>query len=115
MYPPGPVSNKSHSSKFPDGSAEMWAAVIIKIQRKLVATLALVVGVGKMSASLETEFNYVGDQSINQSCLHNGAPVKTLNTEAQMSFSGWHHSMLIVTHQHRTVNPTSSKRYKIRC
>lgn len=58
------MSNKSHSSKFPDGSAEMWAAVIIKIQRKLVTTLALVVGVGKMSANLETEFNYVGDQSI---------------------------------------------------
>lgn len=42
----------------------MWTAVIIKIQRKLVTTLALVVGVGKMSANLETEFNYVGDQSI---------------------------------------------------
>ena len=37
---------------------------VYEIQRKLVATLALVVGVGKMSASLETEFNYVGDQSI---------------------------------------------------
>ena len=47
--PPGPVTNKSHSLQFPDGSAEMWAAVIIKNQRKLVTRLALVVGVGVMS------------------------------------------------------------------
>lgn len=115
MDPPGPVSNKYHLSKFPDGFAEMWAAVIITPPPKISHNIGP--GGGgweKCLANVEAEFNYEGEQSINQSCLHSGAPVKTLNTEAQMSFSGWHYSMLTVTHQQRTVNATSSKRYKVR-
>lgn len=38
------------------------------------------------------------EQSINQVCLHNEAPIKTLDTEAQVSFPGWRCSTCHVTH-----------------
>lgn len=51
------------------------------------------------SVDVETEINYVSNQSINQSRLRNGAPIKTLKTEAQLP--DWQYSMCIVTHWHQ--------------
>lgn len=42
----------------------------------------------------------VGDQP----CLSDGAPIKTLDTEAQMSFPGWPSFVHTVTHQRQRSN-----------
>lgn len=49
---------------------------------------------------LETETNHLG----NQSCLRIGVPIRTLDTEAQVSFSGWQYCVCIFTHGCQQVN-----------
>lgn len=51
-----------------------------------------------------TEINHENDQSINQPCLYDGAPIKTLNTEVLVSSSGWQHSLCAVRHQYQDGN-----------
>lgn len=52
-----------------------------------------------ISLDLEAEFTHVAiNQSINQSCLCNEAPVKTLDTEAQVSFPGWQYMLHVHCH-----------------
>ena len=41
-----------------------------------------------VSVHLEAEINHMDNQSVNQSCVCNGAPIKTLNTKVQVSFPG---------------------------
>lgn len=44
-----------------------------------------------------TEFNHIGNRS-NQPCLSNEAPMKTLDTEAEVNFPGWQYFMHTVIH-----------------
>lgn len=43
-------------------------------------------------------FEQPPEQSINQSCISNEAPIKTMDIEAQANFPSWQYSMTIVTH-----------------
>lgn len=42
-----------------------------------------------ISVNQATEINYMDNQSVNQLCLCDETPIKSLDNEAQMSFLGW--------------------------
>lgn len=65
-----------------------------------------------ISVDLETEINYTGNQLIN--CVYvMQSQVKTLNTEAQMSFPGWQYTIHIIKNQHPDSDRREQKKIQV--